>query len=338
MDKTMMRSRNWTWMMLTLALLLPMSILHAQPLTADIYQAAQNRAVQQILVSAKSQDPILRANALEAAESLPNRISPLVQQALMDNEEVVRYAALLTIGKLKLSGVAANARQYLNDPNESVRAAAIFALARNYGTNVGNGYAVDISPMAGMLMSNNPTTRANVAYLMGLMGNDSAIPMLKIAARKRLPTPSQAREVIIRVQIAEAIYRLGDTEVLDSIRAGMFSQFDEVRILSVQILGRLYDRQWEPAIENALKKDPIELKLASAGTLGRFGNRKGLDIILDAAQSQSILLRSQAAICLGMFRNEPKATQMLIGMLTDQAETVRLAAAAGLLGGGRDGL
>jgi HEAT repeat protein len=334
----MMQSRKWTWMLLMLAMILPATQLQAQPLTADIFQAAQNRAVQQILVSAKSQDPILRANALEAAEALPNRLGPLVQQALMDQSSVVRYAALLTIGKLKLSGVAANARQYINDPNESVRAAAIFALSRNFGTQGGNGFAVDISPMAGLLMSNNPTTRGNVAYLMGLMGDDTAIPLLKAAARMRLPTAPQAREVLIRVQIAEAIYRLGETEVLDSIRAGMFSQFDEVRILSVQILGRIYDRQWEPAIENALKKDPIELKLASAGTLGRFGNRKGLDIILDAAQSQSVLLRSQAAICLGMFRNEPTATQMLIGMLTDQSEPVRLAAAAGLLGGGRDGL
>ncbi|MFG0251030.1 MAG: HEAT repeat domain-containing protein [Phycisphaeraceae bacterium JB051] len=334
----MMQPRKWTWMWLTLAMILPAAQLQAQPLTADIFQAAQNRAVQQILVSARSQDPILRANALEAAEALPNRIGPLVQQALMDQSAVVRYAALLTIGKLKLSGVAANARQFINDPNESVRAAAIFALARNFGTQGGGGFAVDISPLAGLVMSNNPTTRGNAAYIMGLMGDDTAIPMLKAAARKRLPTAPQAREVLIRVQIAEAIYRLGDTEVLDSIRAGMFSQFDEVRILSVQILGRLYDRQWEPAIENTLKKDPIELKLAAAGTLGRFGNRKGLDIILDAAQSQSVLLRSQAAICLGMFRNEPTATQMLIGMLTDQSEPVRLAAAAGLLGGGRDGL
>ncbi len=334
----MMQSRKWTWMWLTLAMILPTTQLQAQPLTADIFQAAQNRAVQQILVSAKSQDPILRANALEAAEALPNRIGPLVQQALMDQSPVVRYAALLTIGKLKLSGVAANARQFINDPNESVRAAAIFALARNFGTQGGGGFSVDISPLAGLVMSNNPTTRGNAAYIMGLMGDDTAIPMLKAAARKRLPTAPQAREVLIRVQIAEAIYRLGDTDVLDSIRAGMFSQFDEVRILSVQILGRLYDRQWEPAIENTLKKDPIELKLAAAGTLGRFGNRKGLDIILDAAQSQSVLLRSQAAICLGMFRNEPTATQMLIGMLTDQSEPVRLAAAAGLLGGGRDGL
>ena len=333
-----------TWMLLILAVLLPCSSAWAEPLTAEIYQAAQNRAVQQILISARSKDPILRANALEAAEALPNRIGPLVQQALMDQAAVVRYAALVTIGKLKLSGVATNAQQYLNDPSGSVRAAAIFALARNFGTTSSNnpqnksGWAVDISPLAGLLMGQNPTTRGNVAYLMGLMGDASAIPLLKIAARKRLPKVPQAREVIIRIQIAEAIYRLGGSDVLDSIRAGLFSQFDEVRILSVQMTGRLYDRQWEPAIVNALKKDPIELKLAAAGTLARFGNRKGLDIILDAAQSKSELLRSQAAICLGMFRNVPPATQMLIGLLTDQVESVRLAAAAGLLGGGRDGL
>ncbi|MBL4700060.1 MAG: HEAT repeat domain-containing protein [Phycisphaeraceae bacterium] len=337
----MIRTRCMTWMLLIIFTLLPASSAWSQVLTADIYQAAQNRAVQQILVSARSEDRILRANALEAAEALPNRIGPLVQQALMDPQEVVRYAALVTIGKLKISGVATNARQYLNDPSMSVRAAAIFALARNFGTassHNNSGWAVDISPLADMLMSQNPTTRGNVVYLMGLMGDASAIPLLKMAAHDRMPSVPHSREVIIRIQIAEAIYRLGDVEVLDSIRAGMFSQFDEVRILSAQMTGRLYDRQWEPAIEIALKKDPIELKLAAAGTLGRFGNRHGLDIILDAAQSRSAMLRSQAAICLGMFRNVPPATQMLIGLLTDQVESVRLAAAAGLLGGGRDGL
>ena len=337
----MTRTRKLTWMLMSLMIVFNCTTTWAQTITSEIYQAAQNRAVQQILVSARSQDPILRANALEAAEALPNRIRPLVQQALMDQESVVRYAALVTIGKLKLSDVATNAKQFLNDPNDSVKAAAIFAMARNFGTqssNPGNQWAVDVSPIGKMVMSTHPTTKGNAAYLLGLMGNPSAIPMLKAAARKRLPAAPQVRELIIRVQIAEAIYRLGDTEVVDSIRSGMFSQFDEVRIISTQILGRLYDRQWEPAMETALRKDPIELKLAAAGSLGRFGNRKGLDIILDAAQSGSALLRSQAAICLGMFRNEPKAIQMLIGMLTDQVESVRLAAAAGLLGGGRDGL
>ena len=323
----MTRTRKLTWMLMSLMIVFNCTTTWAQTITSEIYQAAQNRAVQQILVSARSQDPILRANALEAAEALPNRIRPLVQQALMDQESVVRYAALVTIGKLKLSDVATNAKQFLNDPNDSVKAAAIFAMARNFGTqssNPGNQWAVDVSPIGKMVMSTHPTTKGNAAYLLGLMGNPSAIPMLKAAARKRLPAAPQVRELIIRVQIAEAIYRLGDTEVVDSIRSGMFSQFDEVRIISTQILGRLYDRQWEPAMETALRKDPIELKLAAAGSLGRFGNRKGLDIILDAAQSGSALLRSQAAICLGMFRNEPKAIQMLIGMLTDQVESSAL--------------
>ena len=112
----MTRTRKLTWMLMSLMIVFNCTTTWAQTITSEIYQAAQNRAVQQILVSARSQDPILRANALEAAEALPNRIRPLVQQALMDQESVVRYAALVTIGKLKLSDVATNAKQFLNDP------------------------------------------------------------------------------------------------------------------------------------------------------------------------------------------------------------------------------
>ncbi len=316
------------------------SLANAQnSIPVNVKQAAQTRAVQQILVSARSADPILRANAIEAAEALPRRIGPLVQQALNDPHPVVRYAALVTIGKLKIAGVAPSARSFLQDTNESVRAAAIFALARNFGTNPQtSSMAVDVSALGGLAFSSNPGTRANVAYLMGYMGDSSAIALLKAAARQKLHTATPARMLLVRLQVAEAIHKLGDGEMLDSIRAGMFSQFDEVRILSVQILGRLFDRQWEAAVENALKRPPIELQLAAAGTLARFGNRKGLNLMLDAAQSGSVLLRSQAAITLGMFRNEPQATQMLMGLLTDQSESVRLSAAAGLLGGGRDGL
>ncbi|MCC6579374.1 MAG: HEAT repeat domain-containing protein [Phycisphaeraceae bacterium] len=304
-----------------------------------VLRAAQSRAVQQILVSARSKEAFLRANAIEAAEALPARIGPLVQRGLDDPDPVVRFASLATIGKLKLSGVAPNARQLLQDPNDSVRAAAMFAIAANFGANpAANPMAVDVTPMARLLYSSDPGTRANVAMLMGMMHDRSAVDMLKDAAHMKLPMASPVRATLARLQIGEAVVKLGDMDDLDAIRASVYSQFDEVRILGVQILGRLQDKAWLPAIKNLVSKPPLELQIAAAGAMGQLGDAGGLDVILQAAQNPSELVRAQAAISLGMLHGHPRAMQELVRLMDDPTETVRLAAAAGLLGGGKDGL
>lgn len=300
---------------------------------------AQQRAAQQVLVSARSSRADIRANAIEAAEALSNRREALCQLALTDADPVVRFAALTVIGKLQLSSVAPGARTLLDDQHESVRAAAIFALARCFGTDRRTSpYAADVSPLAGMLGSDNPTTRANVAMLVGLMGDSSAVPVIKDMAARRMTRANPTRATITRIQMAEAAVVLGDLDSLDPIRAGAFSQFEEVRVLSVMILGRLKDKQFEPAFVKLLDNPPIELQLAAAGTLARFGRADGLTLTLNAAASDSITIRAQAAYTLGLFRGNPQAIDRMAAMLSDSSEQVRIAAAAALLGGGRDGL
>jgi len=284
----------------------------------------KQEAIDRVLVAVRSDDAFLRANAIEAAAFLPTRAESLVRIGLDDKSPVVRFASLATMGRLELSQLAPAARRLSTDQDESVRAAALFALNQC-------GQRVDLSPMAELLASGEPTTRANVAMLMGLSGDRSAIPLLKEVARVRMKKANPQRAAVVRLQIAEAVVRLGDEESIDAIEAAAFSQFDEVRVLAVLTLGRLKDRQVEPALAGMLSRPPIELQLAAAQALAMMNRRgRGLGLVLEAADSPVTTIRAQAAIVLGHFQ-DPKATDKLAVMLDDEQPQVRIAAAAAVL-------
>ncbi len=281
------------------------------------------KAIEQIIASARSSDPFLRANAIEAAQTLPDRVRPLTQLGLTDQHPAVRFAALMTLGKVKLNDLANAARPLLEDENPSVRAAAIYALRRT-------GARVDLTPLSAMLASQDPALRGNAAMVVGLLGDPGAIPMLKETAQVPIPRANAAQDAIIRLQVAEAIVTLGDASMLDAIRAGAYSQFDEVRVLAVTLMGQLGDRRFEKAVGTMLENPPVELQLAAAGALARFGHADGLPVIEVAAGSQIDAVRAQAAMTLGLFPIS-QAAPTLAKLLDDPVEQVRLAAAAAVV-------
>jgi len=163
-------------------------------------------AIRLVRESARDRDPFIRANAIEAMQSLPDRALPLAQLGLEDEHPAVRFTALVTIGKMRLRELGPAALRMLDDPDDSVRAAAMFAAKRC-------GQDVDISEMGQMLASSNPSIRSNVVMLLGMMGDPSALPMIESMAR--LPMSSrrvdELRQMIVRVQFAEAQVLLGET-------------------------------------------------------------------------------------------------------------------------------
>lgn len=292
--------------------------------TESILAAVKERAIEQVLNSSRSPDPFLRANAVEAMQPLPDRALPLAQLGLDDEHEAVRFASLVTIGRLKLTPLGTAAAQRINDPSPSVRAAAMFA-AHLCGSQV------DISQMAMLLQSPNPSVRGNVAMLLGLMGEPSAAPMLQELAAVPMPKASAVRQSLVRLQIAEAMAWLGDASALNAVRAGAYSPFDEVRVLAVQAMGKLGDRWMTTAIVQMLDEPPIELQLAAAETLARLGRDQGLPVMLQGAQSDLPPVRAQAAFALGQLHHKPEAAQALVRLLDDPQEQVRLSAAAAIL-------
>lgn len=286
--------------------------------------AAWERAIEQVRASGRSDDAFLRANAIEAAQMLPDHVVPMVQLGLEDRGSAVRFAALATIGKLRLTDLAPSARARLRDESPSVRAAAMFALRAC-------GQEVDISPMAGMLVSREPTERGNAALLLGWLGEKSAAAMMRELSKAPMPRANPVQDAIVRLQVAEALVRLGDEEALDAVRAGAYSAFDEVRVLAVTMMGELGDRRMEKGVLRLMEKPPIELQLASAGTLARMGHADGLKIALHGSGSYLETVRSQSAWVLGWL-DEPEAGRMLERLLRlDKSEMVRLSAASAVL-------
>ena len=264
----------------------------AQPVAEAQPPSPSTRAIDIVLEASRSKDPFLRANALEAIQPVKKRLVPLAQLALSDPHHAVRFAALAIIGKEKLTELAPQADRLLVDDSPSVRSAAVFALYRC-------DQPVDISPLATMLVSQNPSLRGNTAMLLGLMEDPSAVAMLKDLAKTPMPRAGAAQEAIVRTQIAEALVRLGDDSALSALRAWAYSQFDEVRVLAVSIMGQLHDRRMERAYFQMLATPPIELQIAAAGTLaqlGRFG--EGIGVVLEAAESPIHTVRAQAALTL----------------------------------------
>ena len=287
----------------------------------------QRRAVEQVHAAFASNDPFLRANAIEAATFAPDLAAVLVAAGLRDEAPVVRFTALVVLGKLELKDQAPGARVLLADGNESVRAAAIFALDQC-------GREVDLSPLAGLLASADPGTRANVAMLLGMAGDPSAIALLKDSAKTPLTESDAQRAALVRLQIAEAVVKLGDSESLDALEAAAFSQFIEVRIMAVSTLGRLGDRQMRTAFRGLLATPPIELQVAAAEALTLMGEPDGLAVVLSAAGSSAATVRARAAIALGRFPQR-QAGDKLARLLADGAALVRISAAAAILRRGR---
>ncbi|GAB4197148.1 MAG: hypothetical protein Kow00105_11280 [Phycisphaeraceae bacterium] len=353
-----------SWAGICLFVVLPM-IGCSQTLTAAESEAPVVRslgemrgdAIQIVQVLSRDKDPFLRANAIEAMQAIPDRALPLAQLGLEDDHPVVRFTALVTIGKMRLRELGPAAVRMLGDPDDSVRAAAMFAARRC-------GQEVDISEMAELLASPSPTVRGNVVMLLGMMGDPSALPMIK--AQAKIPMPSarvdKLRRTIVRVQVAEAQAMLGDPDALSPLRAAVFSEFDEVRVLAVTMLGRLRDVSAETALMALMQRrdQPIELRLASAEALSHIGGRAVIKellekagFVLESCGSDNPVLRSQAVITAGaldsarrrvyreLLPSDPPAiwrlfedtslVQVMDRLLADPHPQVRLSAAAAVL-------
>ncbi len=260
-------------------------------------------AIRLVQIATRDKDPFLRANAIEAMQSVPDRALPIAQLGLDDEYPVVRFTALVTIGKMRLRELGPAAARLLDDPDDSVRAAAMFAARRC-------GQEADISEMAELLASPNPSVRGNVVMLLGMMGDTSALPMIESQAKVPMLNlrVDNLRLTLVRVQIAEAQVLLGDAEALSPLRAAAYSQYDEVRVLAVTMLGRLRDASAETALMAMVERrdQPVELKLSAAEAVSHFGGRAAVKILLDksdfvleACGSDNPVLRSQAVITAG---------------------------------------
>jgi len=318
----------------------------AQPTTEDgspvpssiEMSSLREKALEKLNDAAFSKSALMRANAIEGLHPVPTRAEQVVRMGLQDDNVGVRYTAATSVGLLKLSKSRELARPLLQDPDARVRAAAIFAMHKTGGK-------INITPLAAILDTSDSRIRSNIVWLLGEMGNSSAIPMLKDAVNKPTwGTPNEDR--VFRLQVAEALVKLGEMEAISSIRAALYpsseSEF-ELAVLAAQIIGEVNDRAASSQLVNLVQATtasstprkpefiyPAELRLAAAAALAKMGFDDGTYVADAYIEHTTDAVRAQAALVyaeIGHLENLPK----LRVLLDDQSPIVQVHAAAAIL-------
>jgi len=294
----------------------------------------RERAIGVIESAARDASPEVRANAVEASQKMPARAEPLLGVALKDPSPAVRTVAAMAVGRLKVKTLAASARPLLDDQSDFCRAAAIYALTVC-------GVETDPSPLASMLLSEpSARVRAHAATILGLIGNPTALPLLKQAAYHGVPTATFAEEKLFQLQVAEAMVRLGDRQSIDAIYSALYPARPEeleAAALAAAILGELRDRASIDRLIYVIEyRNPqgqpysAEVRLAAATALARLGIVRGGFVADEFRASPAPALRAQAAFAYGEI-GTPESLVRLETLLVDPDPRVRVSAANGVL-------
>lgn len=308
----------------------PMSVTIDQGL--DVMVGDRRRAAVMLLMEAStSTDPLIRAHAIDALTLAPKYAEEPIRRGLADDNRGVRFTAAMSAGRIKLISVAPLLEPLLHDDFDSVRAAAIYGLRRC-------GREVNPTPLAAMVMSDDPEVKGNAAMVLGELGNKSAIDLLRFAIGKGTSRVPPARAKVVELQLAEAMVMLGDKHEIDAIRAALFAPTEEAELtaLACQMCGRLRDKGAVADLSNIARNDtvsgkPVEVRLAAVMALAEIDRTRLLpDIPLNYVNSPDWRLRAQAAYALGAIADPATITQ-LSRLMADENPIVQVAAARAVL-------
>jgi HEAT repeat protein len=289
------------------------------------------QAIDMLVAAMADADPLMRANAIEGLQLAPDRLGSLIPGALEDENAGVRFVAAMTVGQLQLAQFVANLRPLLDDESQSVQAGAMFALVRC-------GQRVDLTPMATMIRSEDPEVRANVAMILGDLGNTSAIPLIQSALGVHMMQMDPARARIVDLQMAEALVKLGQYYEIEVIRAALFTPAEEGEItaLACIITGRLRDNRAAAnllslAQRTGIRQQPNEVRIAATYAIALIDpTRAPVDVVLPFLDAELPQTRIQAVLTLGVIQ-DPAWLGAVARLMTDEVPLVRVAAAAAAL-------
>lgn len=293
----------------------------------------RERALAVLASSATNGLPEERANAIEGLTTTPGRLYPQVQRGVVDPVVGVRSVAAMSVGRSKLQAATDLVRPLLTDPAPQVRLAAMYALHQA-------GEPVDLTPMASLMLSGDIKVRSQAAFLLGEMGDPTALGLLREAGRGAVSKAGPADIRLFDLQVAEARIKLGDDGPLQDVRAALFPARPEdleATALACQILGQVRDRASVNRMIALIKPQdesnkvmPAEIRLAAAAALARLGQPHGSPLANQYRTHPNDALRAQAAFVLGetgRIENLP----VLEGMMGDSVGRVRVAAGAAIV-------
>jgi HEAT repeat protein len=277
----------------------------------------RGEAKAQILMAAQGSDAILRANAIEAAQlGMGADAKLLINNALKDREAIVRFAASMAAGTLRVEETKPALLEMIEDPSEKVRIGVRFALHRLGDTSRSHDFET-------LALDPNPRIREDVAFVLGRLEEKSALKILKPLLAKEIDSD-------VRIALAEACWRLGDEAGLELLVAGMVSRFADDQMLCILALAGPKDRRVERYIRGKLTDPYAEVALVGARALAELGYDDGYGLAMKYVRNNDPRQRFLAASALGVI-GRSDAQPALGTLLKDSEPRVRIAAATAIL-------
>jgi HEAT repeat protein len=282
-----------------------------------INQQLQADAKAELVRGAESSMPLVRAHAIELMrEANLDDAGPHVMRGLEDDANVVRFAAAMAAGELRVAEAHDKLRKLaLEDKDTSIQIAARFALHKLGDTSLSHDLEITAR-------SDDPRTRGDTAMVVGLLNEKSGLNILR--AMRNDP------DISVRLQVAEAMWRLGDKDALTPLVGGTVSQFPDDQMTALMGLASARDRRVIEHLRGALTSDYDAISLVAARAMGKLGSDEGLGVALKGAKSTDPKLRLLAALAMGSI-GRSDSQEVLQTLLRDQNADVRLAAASALL-------
>ncbi|MEM1013452.1 MAG: HEAT repeat domain-containing protein [Planctomycetota bacterium] len=284
----------------------------------DVDTDLREAAAAFVIKATQADDPIFRANAAEAAEGLPDDDATAALVPLLeDDDPVVRFAAMMTIGREQFGGpdLVDDLGVLAAGPSPNGRVAAMFAMHRLGETAKSQG-------LADATTSPDPVVRSHAALALGLTGEPSAVDVLE-------PMLGDD-DATVRLTAAEALWRFGRRDARDRLMEASLSGYTDDSVIGTLALGVHPDPSAFAMLQGKLTDDYAEVQLAAARALGQLGSDAGFGLAREAASSQEPRLRGMAAAAFGdIGRYDAQAD--LAALLDDDDLGVQLAAAAAIL-------
>lgn len=283
-----------------------------QPLDLALRESARN----QLLMEATVSDPILRAQSIEAIQQvLPDVGRSIIVKSLSDGHPLVRKSAAMASGVLRIKEAYPPLVKLAEDADSHVQIAALFALHRLGDTRRTH----DLEQFA---RSPDNFVRGDTVMVLGMLEEQSALKILRQMQTDIDPA--------VRLQVAEAMWRLGDQRGLQHLVAATVSGYPDDQMIALLALAEPRDRRIIQHVRASLTAEYEEVKLIAARAMGMLGSDEGYAIAARDADSSDPRQRALSALALGAI-GRSDAQEMLRKLLADNAPSVRIAAAMAVL-------
>lgn len=214
-----------------------------------------------IVAFLKSEDPKLRAGAVEALQVLKaSEARPEFIQLAKDPDAAVRAAVASALGDIGSAQDIACLALLLKDPVARVRREAVSSMSQL-------GSANDADKIVDLLKDGDADVRCLAAMALERFGAKAAAPRMIDGLEDDVPK--------VRSATADALASLNVVEAADRIRKLLNDPVDVVRMASARALGKLHDKTSAPGLKKALNDEDRGVRVTSAESLCLLGEADG---------------------------------------------------------------